>query len=456
MGDYGSTVVGIDLGTTYSRVAVWRNNCVTVIPNENGNLHTPSCVAFTDTGILIGDAAKDHASEYPTNTISNIKRVLEISFSDPSMQSGTKHWQFKVVGGDLKNKPKIVVNGNGKEEKLEPEEVVSLLFAQLKENAENYLGCKVKNAVVTVPASFNNSQREAMKEATYMAGLSVVLLEEPIATLLAYGLEKEDEDNLGERNMLVFDFGGGSLDVSVVSTQGGDMKVKAIIEDTDLGGEYFDDNLAKYCQLELMVDADQNAEVLGRLRAVAERAKFILSSGDQSSAQTSSLVDEVGWEDSFTLVMLERMNQYQFQPCIDLVVQCLKDACVKKSQIDDVIIVGGLSNIPRVQELLQSFFEGKELCKSIQLDEVMVHGAAIQAAMLSEEHFEKNIEETETTTETFDDVDDNSSHSVLEWENSDGHTHTSIIPPQWDSNPCTLKEMLVPQPLRYDSVGMRS
>jgi heat shock 70kDa protein 1/2/6/8 len=319
------------------------------------------------------------------NSETDIKRLIERSFSKSSIQNG-----FKLVGSDIKVKPKIIVNGNGNEEELEPEEVVSLLFGQLKEIAENYLGAKVTNAVVTVPASFNAPQRKATKEAADMAGLSVVLLDEPIAALLAYGLEKEGKSE--KRNVLVFDFGGGSLDVSVVTIQGKELKVKATIKDTDLGGEYFDDRLAKYCQSQLMLVANENPEALRRLRSVAEKAKLILSSADQSS----SLYDEVGWEDSFTLVMLDRMNQYHFEPCIDLVVKCLMDAGVNRSEIEDVVIAGGLSNIPSVQELLCRFFKGKELCKSVQLDEVMVRGAAIQAAILSGQYSEKKSEEMET------------------------------------------------------------
>lgn len=315
----------------------------------------------------------------------DIKRLIERSFSDPTIQNG-----FEVVGDDFKNVPKIVVNGNGKEEKLEPQEVASLLFGQLKEIAENHLGSKVTNAVVTVPTSFNASQCKAIKEAADMAGLSVILLDEAIAAVLAYGLEKEGK--LGERNVLVFDFGGGSLDVSVVTIQGKELRIKATVGDTDLGGEYFDDRLAKYCQSELMLDANENPEALRRLRSIAEKAKLILSSTDRSS----SLYDKVGWEDSFTLVMLQRMNQYHFEPCIDLVAECLMDAGVDRSQIDDVIIAGGLSNISSVQELLRSFFKGKELRKSIKLDEAMVHGAAIQAAILSGEYYEEKREETET------------------------------------------------------------
>lgn len=223
-----------------------------------------------------------------------------------------------------------------------------------------------------------------------MAELSVVLLEEPIAALLAYRLEIK-EGSSGERNMVVFDFGGGSLDVSVVTIQEKELKVKATLGDTDLGGEYFDDRLAKYCQQELILDAYENPEALRRLRAVAERAKLILSSADQKS----SLHDEVGWEDSFILVMVERMNRYQFEPCIELVAECLTDAGVEREKIEDVIIVGGLSNIPRVQELLRNYFEGKQLHKSVKLNEAIVRGAAIKAAMLSGEYFEKKGKEME-------------------------------------------------------------
>ncbi|KDP41952.1 hypothetical protein JCGZ_26970 [Jatropha curcas] len=384
--------IGIDLGTTYSCVGVWQNDRVEIIANDQGNRTTPSYVAFTDTERLIGDAAKNQVAMNPHNTVFDAKRLIGRRFSDPSVQSDMKHWPFKVVPGPG-DKPMIVVRYKGEEKQFSPEEISSMVLTKMKEIAEAYLGQTIKNAVVTVPAYFNDSQRQATKDAGAIAGLNVLrIINEPTAAAIAYGLDKKASRS-GEKNVLIFDLGGGTFDVSLLTIEEGIFEVKATAGDTHLGGEDFDNRLVNHFVAEFKrkhkKDISTNARALRRLRTACERAKRTLSSTSQTTIEIDSLYEGIDFYATITRARFEELNMDLFRKCMEPVEKCLRDAKIDKSQVHDVVLVGGSKRIPKVQQLLQDFFNGKELCKSINPDEAVAYGAAVQAAILSGEADQK-------------------------------------------------------------------
>ncbi|KAG8367626.1 hypothetical protein BUALT_Bualt16G0091800 [Buddleja alternifolia] len=384
--------IGIDLGTTYSCVGVWLNDRVEIIPNDQGNRTTPSYVAFTDTERLIGDAAKNQVAMNPLNTIFDAKRLIGRQFSDRSVQRYRKLWPFKVIAG-ASEKPMIVVTYKGEQKQFAAEEISSMVLAKIRETAESFLGHQIKNAVVTVPAHFNDSQRQATKDAGAIAGLNVLrIINEPSAAAIAYGLDKKSSWR-GEQNVLVFDLGGGTFDVSLLTIEEGIFEVKSTASDTHLGGEDFDNRLVNHFVAEFRrkhkKDIRGNARSLRRLRTACERAKRTLSSTTQTTIEVDSLFKRVDFYTTITRARFEELCMGLFRKWMWPVEKCLRDAKIDKSQVHEVVLVGGSTRIPKVQQLLQDFFNGKELCKSINPDEAVAYGAAVQAAILTGEGNEK-------------------------------------------------------------------
>ncbi|GMG20085.1 unnamed protein product [Ambrosiozyma monospora] len=378
-----SKAVGIDLGTTYSCVAHFSNDRVGIIANDQGNRTTPSFVAFTDTERLIGDAAKNQAAMNPANTVFDAKRLIGRKFDDAEVQGDVKHFPFKVV--NKAGKPQIQVDFKGETKVFTPEEISSMILVKMKETAESYLGTKVNDAVITVPAYFNDSQRQATKDAGLIAGLNVMrIINEPTAAAIAYGLDKKED---GERNVLIFDLGGGTFDVSLLSIEDGIFEVKATAGDTHLGGEDFDNRLVNHFINEFKrknkKDLSGNQRALRRLRTACERAKRTLSSSAQTSIEIDSLFEGIDFYTSITRARFEELCQDLFRSTVDPVEKVLKDAKLDKSQVDEIVLVGGSTRIPKVQKLVSDFFNGKEPNRSINPDEAVAYGAAVQAAILS-------------------------------------------------------------------------
>ena len=379
-----SQAIGIDLGTTYSCVGVWQNDRVEIIANDQGNRTTPSYVAFTDSERLIGDAAKNQTAMNPTNTVFDAKRLIGRKFSDSKVQDDMKDWSYKVVAGSG-DKPMIRVEFHGETKEFAPEEISSMVLTKMKEVAEGYLGKRVTDAVVTVPAYFNDSQRQATKDAASIAGLNCLrIINEPTAAAIAYGLDKnKDEDT----NVLIFDLGGGTFDVSLLNIEGGIFEVKATAGDTHLGGEDFDARLLRHLAEEFKrkhkKDITGNARALRRLRSACERAKRTLSTTSQTSVEIDSLFEGVDFYTSITRARFEELNADLFRKCMEPVEQVIRDAKMDKSKINEIVLVGGSTRIPKIQQMLSSFFNGKELNKSINPDEAVAYGAAVQAAILS-------------------------------------------------------------------------
>ncbi|KAL7379494.1 hypothetical protein ABVT39_028324 [Epinephelus coioides] len=356
---------------------------VEIIANDQGNRTTPSYVAFTDTERLIGDAAKNQAALNPSNTVFDAKRLIGRKIDDSVVQADMKHWPFKVVGDG--GKPKIQVEHKGENKAFYPEEISSMVLVKMKEIAEAYLGQKVTNAVITVPAYFNDSQRQATKDAGVIAGLNVMrIINEPTAAAIAYGLDKSTS---GERNVLIFDLGGGTFDVSLLIIEDGIFEVKATAGDTHLGGEDFDNRMVSHFMEEFKrkqkKDISQNKRALRRLRTACERAKRTLSSSSQASIEIDSLFEGIDFYTSITRARFEELCSDLFRKTLEPVEKALRDAKKDKAQIHDVVLVGGSTRIPRIQKLLQDFFNGKELNKSINPDEAVAYGAAVQAAILT-------------------------------------------------------------------------
>ncbi|TKC34577.1 hypothetical protein EI555_004021 [Monodon monoceros] len=377
-----STAIGIDLGTTYSCVGVFQHGKVEIIANDQGNRTTPSYVAFTDTERLIGDAAKNQVALNPQNTVFDAKRLIGRKFGDPVVQSDMKHWPFRVINdGD---KPKVQVSYKGETKAFYPEEISSMVLTKMKEIAEAYLGHPVSNAVITVPAYFNDSQRQATKDAGVIAGLNVLrIINEPTAAAIAYGLDRTGK---GERNVLIFDLGGGTFDVSILTIDDGIFEVKATAGDTHLGGEDFDNRLVNHFVEEFKrkhkKDISQNKRAVRRLRTACERAKRTLSSSTQASLEIDSLFEGIDFYTSITRARFEELCSDLFRSTLEPVEKALRDAKLDKAQVHDLVLVGGSTRIPKVQKLLQDFFNGRDLNKSINPDEAVAYGAAVQAAIL--------------------------------------------------------------------------
>lgn len=358
--------VGIDLGTTYSCVGVWQNDRVEIIANDQGNRTTPSYVAFTDTERLIGDAAKNQVAMNPHNTVFDAKRLIGRKFDDAEVQSDMKHWPFKVISAG--GKPQIEVEYKGEKKRFTPEEVSSMVLLKMKETAEAYLGTIVKNAVVTVPAYFNDSQRQATKDAGTIAGLNVLrIINEPTAAAIAYGLDKKGQ---GEKNVLIFDLGGGTFDVSLLTIEEGIFEVKATAGDTHLGGEDFDNRMVTHFVQEFKrkhkKDLSSNARALRRLRTACERAKRTLSSSAQTSIEIDSLFEGIDFYTSITRARFEELNQDLFRQTMEPVEKVLRDSKIDKSAVDEIVLVGGSTRIPKIQKMVSDFFNGKEPNKSIK------------------------------------------------------------------------------------------
>lgn len=377
------SAIGIDLGTTYSCVGVWKNGRVEIIANDQGNRTTPSYVAFNDTERLIGDAAKNQASMNPENTIFDAKRMIGRRFNDPVVQNDSKHWPFKIIDKD--NKIYIQAKYKNEIKEFTPEEISSMVLSKMKETAESYLGETVKDAVITVPAYFNDSQRQATKDAGTIAGINVLrVINEPTAAAIAYGLDKNKDK---EHNIIIFDFGGGTFDVSLLSIEDGVFEVKATAGDTHLGGEDIDNIMVDYCAQEIQKkykkDVKTNNRALRRLRTACERAKRTLSTATQANIEVEQLIDGIDYYTTITRARFEDLCSSIFIKCLKPVEKVLIDAKLDKSQIDEIVLVGGSTRIPKVQDMLSEFFNGKKLNHSVNPDEAVAYGAAVQASILT-------------------------------------------------------------------------
>lgn len=381
--DYG-TVIGIDLGTTYSCVGVMKNGKVEILANDQGNRITPSYVAFTDEERLIGDAAKNQAPSNVNNTIFDIKRLIGLEYSDNVVKKEAKHLPYKITKKE--NMPVVQVSVNGEQKTFTPEEISGMILGKMKSIAEEYLGKKVTHAVVTVPAYFNDAQRQATKNAGTIAGLNILrIVNEPTAAAIAYGLDKTDD----EKQIIVYDLGGGTFDVSLLSIEGGVFQVLATAGDTHLGGEDFDYSLvkhfAKLFKKKHGIDVNSNPKAIAKLKREAEKAKRTLSSQISTRVEIDSFVDGIDFSEPISRAKFEELNIEAFKKTLKPVKRVLDDAGLKKPEVDDIVLVGGSTRIPKIQELIEEFFDGKKVSKGIHPDEAVAYGAAVQAGVLSGE-----------------------------------------------------------------------
>ena len=379
-----STCIGIDLGTTYSCVGIWQNNNVEIIANDQGNRTTPSYVAFNDHERLVGNAAKSQSSQNPTNTVFDAKRLIGRNFSDSTVQSDLKHLPYEVRG-NKDGKPEIKVMYKGEDRVFQPEEISSMVLVKMKEIAESFIGTEVKDAVITVPAYFNDSQRQATKDAGLIAGLNVLrIINEPTAAAIAYGLDKKGQ---GEKNILIYDLGGGTFDVTIMAIEDGIFEVKSTAGDTHLGGEDFDHRLMDYFvqdfQRKHKQDITGNKKSMRRLQTACENAKKTLSSSTSASIEIDSLYEGIDYSGVITRARFEDICSDLFRKTFDPVEKVLSDAKMSKSMIHEIVLVGGSTRIPKIQAQLSEFFNGKELCKNINPDEAVAYGAAVQGAILT-------------------------------------------------------------------------
>lgn len=376
--------IGIDLGTTYSCVGVWQNDKVEIIANDQGNRTTPSWVAFNSDEKLVGESAKMQYNSNPTNTIFDVKRLMGYNFGDEQVQSEMKNLPYNISSGH-NNIPKIQVTYKGEAKEFTPQEISSFILEKMKTTAESYIGKTVKNAVITVPAYFNDAQRQATKDAGMICGLNVLrIINEPTAAALAYGLNNKKSE---EQNIIIYDVGGGTLDVTLLTLDDGIFEVKATSGDTHLGGEDFDQNLVKYFAEEFKrkqkIDLSDSKKAMAKLKKECERAKRSLSSATQAHIEIDSLYDGIDFNTTITRAKFEQLNSALFQKCLHSVEQVLIDSKVSKSQIDEIVLVGGTTRIPKLQQLISDYFGGKQLCSSINPDEAVAYGATIQACLLT-------------------------------------------------------------------------
>jgi len=378
------TVIGIDLGTTYSCVGVYKDGRVEIIANDQGNRITPSYVAFTDEERLIGDAAKNQASLNPENTVYDVKRLIGRSFNSKEVQKDKSLLPFALVNKNTK--PYIEATVKGEKKQYSPEEISAMVLTKMKETAEAFLNKKIENAVVTVPAYFNDAQRQATKDAGTIAGLNVMrIINEPTAAAIAYGLDKKAK----EKNILVYDLGGGTFDVSILTIDEGVFEVLATNGDTHLGGEDFDqrvmEHFIKMIKKKTGTNLKDNKRSMAKLRREVEKAKRSLSSVHQVKVEIESLVDGEDFSETLTRARFEELNQDLFKKTLKPVSQVLKDSGLKKSEVHEIVLVGGSTRIPKVQQLIKDFFNGKEPNRGINPDEAVAYGAAVQGGVLSGE-----------------------------------------------------------------------
>ena len=375
--------IGIDLGTTYSCVGVWQNDHVEIIANDQGNRTMPSYVSFNTDERLIGEAAKSVVANNPKNTVFDAKRLIGQNFNDEKVQSDMKHFSYNVINKD--GKPFIEVDFKGETKVFAPEEISSMVLGKMKEIAEAFLGETVTDAVITVPAYFNDSQRQATKDAGTIAGLNVLrIINEPTAAAIAYGLDKKTS---GEKNVIIYDLGGGTFDVSILTIEDSIFEVKATAGDTHLGGEDFDTIMVEHFMTEFKrkhkKDMSDNKRSMRRLRSACESAKRSLSSSTVANIEIDSLYEGIDFNSTITRAKFENLCEVLFKKTMAPVEQVLRDSKMAKNQIHEIVLVGGSTRIPKIQQLLSEFFNGKELCKSINPDECVAYGAAVQAAILT-------------------------------------------------------------------------
>ena len=380
---------GMDLATTYCCVGLWQNDRVEILASESGARSIPSYVAFTDTDRLVGEAAKSQAAGNTANTIYDAKRLIGRKFSDPLVQEDIKRYPFKVVG-DASDRPQIVVQTKDGEKKFYPEEISAMLLQKMKQMVESYVGQEVKDAVITVPAYFNDAQRQATKDAGVIAGLNVLrIINEPTAAAIAYGLEKTK----GEKNILIFDCGGGTHDISILTIDDGVFEVKSTAGNTHLGGEDFDNLICDWAcdefRKKTKLDIKSNARAYRRLRNVAERAKRILSTSTQATLEVDGILEGQDLNIVLSRAKFESICESIFRKAMEPVQQAMQDAKMSKQDIHDIVLVGGSTRIPKIQQLLKDYFGGKELCQSINPDEAVAYGAAVQGAILKGTNSEK-------------------------------------------------------------------
>ena len=383
------SAIGIDLGTTYSCVAVFQNGSVEIIANDQGNRITPSYVSFQDDERLIGDGAKNASTQNPTQTIYEIKRMIGREFNDPMLQKDLALLPYKVVND--KGRPKVEVSYMGEQKQFSSEEISAMILTKMKDTAESFLGKKVKDAVITVPAYFNDAQRQSTKDAGLIAGLNVLrVINEPTAAAIAYGLDKKDGKG---RKVLIFDFGGGTHDVSLLSIEDGVFEVISTGGDTHLGGVDLDQRIVEHLMNEFKqkhkLSLADNKKAIRRLASAAEKAKRALSTSTTTSIEVDSLMNGIDFNCVLSRAKFESLCADVFQKTMAPVEQVLSDAKLSKSDVDEIVLVGGSTRIPKVRELLSKFFNGKELCQSVNPDEAVAYGAAIQAALLTGNKDEK-------------------------------------------------------------------
>jgi len=375
------TVIGIDLGTTYSCVGVFQNGKVEIIANEQGNRITPSYVAFTSTERLIGDAAKNQVASNPENTVYDAKRLIGRKYADRTVKADMKLWPFEVFDKD--SKPYIRVEYKGKKQTFAAEEISAMVLTKMKNIAEDYLGKDVTHAVITVPAYFDDAQRQSTKDAGTIAGLTVMrIINEPTAAAIAYGLDKNNK----ETNIMVYDLGGGTFDVSLLTLDEGVFEVVATNGDTHLGGEDFDQRVIEFFvksfKRKHKIDIRQNARALAKLRREVEKAKRALSATHQVKIEIESFAQGMDFSETLTRARFEELNNDLFRKTLKPVATVLKDGGLKKSEVDEVVLVGGSTRIPKIQKLVKDFFGGKDPNRGINPDEAVAYGAAVQAGIL--------------------------------------------------------------------------